>query len=68
METQTAHDDVYFIIGEEHRLSEGGTRYETVWTLEPAADADWMVIAKEDENGDPIPGTGSPLNQGVLAY
>lgn len=34
-ETQTAHAEDYFIIGEAHRLSEGGTLHETVWYLEP---------------------------------
>ncbi len=35
-ETQTAHEASYYLIGEEHRLSEGGALLETTWYLEPA--------------------------------
>jgi hypothetical protein len=39
-ETQTAHNNKrYVIIGEAHKLTEGATKYETTWYLEPATDA-----------------------------
>ncbi len=39
-ETQTAHaSKKYIIIGEAHKLSEGGALYETTWYLEPATDS-----------------------------
>ena len=34
-ETQTAHDAVYFVIGEAHELSRGGKQWKTTWYLEP---------------------------------
>jgi len=55
-ETQTAHDDTYFIIGEQQRLSHQGEYFETTWYLEPATDADWFVVDKSD------------LDEAVLAY
>ena len=36
-ETQTAHDAVYFVIGEAHELSRGGKQWKTTWYLEPQA-------------------------------
>jgi hypothetical protein len=36
IETQTAHNDKYHIIGEAHELTEGGDLYKTTWFLEPA--------------------------------
>jgi hypothetical protein len=41
-ETQTAHSAEYAIIGEAHRLSEGGTLYETIWYLEPLHEV-WLA-------------------------
>lgn len=55
-ETQTDHDDEYFIIGERHSLSENGTLLETTWMLEPASTQNWMVL-----------GTGK-LDSGLVAY
>jgi hypothetical protein len=37
-EAQTSHDADYHIIGEEHKLSNGASLYETTWYLEPAPD------------------------------
>lgn len=52
-ETQTAHDADYYIIGEAHKLSEAGTRYETTWYLEGAtAGSAWLVLASTD-SGNP---------------
>jgi len=48
-ETQTAHDAQYYIIGEAHKLSDAGTRFETTWYLEGAtAGSAWMVLASAD--------------------
>ncbi|MDX2136936.1 MAG: hypothetical protein SF123_02485 [Chloroflexota bacterium] len=58
-ETQSAHNDVYFIIGEQHRLTQAGSLLETTWFLESAADADWFIVAD--------PGV-TALDAGVLAY
>ncbi|MCA0456126.1 MAG: hypothetical protein LCI00_19265 [Chloroflexi bacterium] len=55
-EAQTAHDDTYFIIGEEHRLTKRGELLETTWYLEPATDANWFNVGI------------SKLNEGLLAY
>jgi hypothetical protein len=55
-EAQTAHDDTYFIIGEQHRLSQPEEYFETTWYLESATDANWFVVEQ------------SKLNEGVLAY
>jgi hypothetical protein len=39
-ESQTAHSNKrYVIIGEAHKLTEGATKYETTWYLEPATEA-----------------------------
>ncbi len=43
-ETQTAHDDTYFIIGEAHELANGGKHWKTTWYLEPQIDTlPWKV-------------------------
>jgi hypothetical protein len=55
-EAQTAHDETYFIIGEEHRLSQGGTLFESTWYVEPAAEGNWFLVET------------SKLDEGVLAY
>ena len=57
IESQTSHDSEYFIIAEEHRVSQGGTRHEVSWTLE-VADSDHFVIV----------GTSKPNGERVLAY
>ncbi len=56
-ESQTAHDNTYFIIGEVHKLSNGGTRYETTWYLESATDGNWFIV-----------GTSKPDGMAALAY
>ncbi|MDX1991776.1 MAG: hypothetical protein SF029_05280 [bacterium] len=43
-EAQTAHDERYFIIGEEHRLTQRGELLETTWFLEPAAEGQWWLL------------------------
>ena len=44
-EAQTGHGARdYFIIGEEHHVSAGGTRHEVSWTLEPADSARFVII------------------------
>jgi hypothetical protein len=35
-ETQTAHDAQYFIVGEEHQVTQGGARHTVKWLLESA--------------------------------
>lgn len=35
-ETQTGHNASYYVVGELHRLTAGGTLYQTTWYLEPA--------------------------------
>ena len=43
-ETQTAHSDTYFIIGEAHELANGGKHWKTTWYLEPQIDTlPWKV-------------------------
>lgn len=69
-EAQTAHDDVYFIIGEEHRLTQAGSLLETTWYLEAAADANWFIltdpaIPPPELIDDP---TVSRIGQNILAY
>ncbi len=46
---QQARD--YFIIGEEHHVSDGGTTHEVEWTLEPA-DSNRFVIVDDSLIGD----------------
>ena len=48
METQTAHDNQYYIIGEAHRLSEGGSILETTWYLESATNAEYWILGETD--------------------
>ena len=44
-ETHTGHlAREYFIIGEEHHVSAGGTRHELTWTLEPADSAVFFIV------------------------
>ncbi len=44
-ETQTGQDArEYFIIGEEHHVTAGGTRHDVTWTLEPADSARFVII------------------------
>ncbi len=51
-ETQTGHQARdYFIIGEEHHVSAGGTRHEVRWTLE-AADSTRFVILDDSQIDD----------------
>ncbi|MEL6309629.1 MAG: hypothetical protein AAFQ52_15920, partial [Chloroflexota bacterium] len=47
-ETQTGHSDEYFIIGEEHKLSEQGTLLATTWFLESATRGDYFMIGEDD--------------------
>lgn len=44
-ESQTGHGARdYFIIGEEHHVSAGGTRHEVTWTLEPANSTRFVIV------------------------
>ena len=43
-EGQTAHDKQYFIIGEEHKLTNKGEVLETTWYLEPSAEGRWWLL------------------------
>ena len=44
-ESQTGHTErEYFIIGEAHRVTDGGTRHELAWTLEPADSAVFFIL------------------------
>jgi hypothetical protein len=43
-ETQTAHNADYFIIGEEHVISDALTKHVTTWYLEPANSARYWVL------------------------
>lgn len=45
-ETQTGHDQTYYIIGEAHRLSESGALFETTWYLEAASEGGWWVLGQ----------------------
>lgn len=51
-EAQTGHGARdYFIIGEEHHVSDGGTRHSVTWTLEPADTARFVIIDSSAING-----------------
>ena len=43
-ETQTAHDDVYVIVGEEHRLEQALLKHAVTWTLELAEDVEAFIL------------------------
>ena len=44
-ETQTGHRARdYFIVGEEHQVSAGGTRHQVTWTLEAADSARFVIV------------------------
>jgi len=43
-EAQTAHDEQYFIIGEEHKLTNKGEVLETTWYLEPSSEGNWWLL------------------------
>ena len=45
-ETQTGLDGDFFIIGERHRLREGGMDYKVTWTLEPAGAQVFWILNK----------------------
>jgi hypothetical protein len=49
-ETQTGHSDMYFIIGERHHLSSGGTLLETTWHLEPTLQKAWVRVGMVLDN------------------
>jgi len=58
-ESQTDHEADYHIIGEAHRLSEGGTLFETTWYLEPVTAGFWTLgVTGQSEIG----------TKSVLAY
>jgi hypothetical protein len=43
-ETQTDHEGAHYIVGEAHKLTAGGTLFETTWYLEPApASSPWKL-------------------------
>jgi hypothetical protein len=54
IESQTGHTGEYFIIGEEHKLSEQATLYETTWYLESATEGDWFVIDTNEVNSSAV--------------
>jgi hypothetical protein len=62
-EAQTTHDDTYFIIGEEHRLTKRGQMFETKWHLEPASDANWFML-----NLSTLANTTLMAGNGILSY
>lgn len=44
-ESQTGHGARdYFIVGEEHQVTAGGTRHDVTWTLEPADSGRFVII------------------------
>jgi len=44
-ESQTGHGARdYFIVGEEHHVTAGGTRHEVTWTLEPADSTRFFIV------------------------
>lgn len=56
IESQTGHTAEYFIIGEQHKLRDSMTHYETTWYLESATEQNWFMIDEDDivtpdENG-----------------
>jgi hypothetical protein len=53
-ETQTAHSDDYFIIGEKHHLSAGGTLFETTWFLESAVQGNWFMLDNDLLDGSAV--------------
>ncbi len=55
IESQTGHTGEYFIIGEEHRLSEQATLFETTWYLESATAGNWFVINTSQLNSSAVP-------------
>ena len=44
-EAQTEHSQVYFIIGEGHKLTDAGTLLETTWYLEAVPQANWAILS-----------------------
>ena len=54
-EAQTDHQGTYVIIGEAHRLSDGGALLETTWYLEPLTSENWARV----EESASIPGFGT---------
>lgn len=44
LDPHTGHDAVYTIIGEAHRISMGGARHQTVWTLERLPQAEYWTV------------------------
>lgn len=48
-ETQTGHSaQEYFILGESHHVSKGGTRHQVTWMLEPADSTRFVIIDDSD--------------------
>ncbi len=50
-ETQTAHSDTYFIIGEAHELANGGRHWKTTWYLEPQIDTLPWKLGENTDRG-----------------
>jgi len=44
MDPHTGHDGVYVIIGEFHKVTQGGARHQTVWTLERVPLAQYWAV------------------------
>ncbi|GEM_PF-1140601 len=48
IESQSGHEAEYFIIGENHKLVDSMTRFETTWHLESATEQNWFMIDEDD--------------------
>ncbi len=44
MDPHTGHDGVYTLIGEMHKVTMGGARHQTVWTLERTPSAEYWSV------------------------
>ena len=54
IETQTGHTGEYFIIGEEHRLTNQATLFETTWYLESATEGDFFMIGEDSIGSEAV--------------
>lgn len=50
-EAQTGHTADYFIVGEQHRVSAGGSLHRVTWLLEPADDDICFVVGWHNPDG-----------------
>jgi len=51
-ESQTGHDQTYWIIGEVHKLSDSATLLETTWYLESATAGGWWILGTSELGKD----------------